>query len=124
MESHNWRCRECNKVISAYGLMSLSLSIRNHDRDDHGSLANRTLDEIEKSTQYWKIPNVWDESYRKPSEDLAKGKPASQYTEPNALCSGAQRPTYLEHQWLEKMRIKWDGDTRTPEELATRYKHY
>lgn len=88
--------------------MSLSLSIRNHEREEHGILSGRTLEEIEQSTQFWKLSNVQ----------------AGRYSEPNALCSGKSRPTYLEHEWLAKQGVKWDGDTRLPEELAARYKEY
>jgi hypothetical protein len=107
MEAHNWRCTECSRPISAFGIMSLSLSIRNHEREAHGLLTNRTLEEIERAPNYWKTPNIG---------------PQPQYTEPKALCSGANRPTLEEHRWLEQLKVLWDGDMRGPEELARRYK--
>jgi len=98
MEWHNWRCRECNQVSSQIGLTSLSFAVQLHDKEIHGLTTNRTAEEIMRCPQYF------TSSYA--------------YT-----IGGSGVPTMEEYKWLRRQFILWDGDNRTPAELALRYRN-
>lgn len=107
MLQHEWRC-ECGEIVDAIGLMSLSYAVQTHEAVKHNIRRPvMTSEELAASPRYLGSRQTFTKSA---------------YTEPNALCSGPNRPTIEEHVWLKRQYILWDGDVRLPEALAERYK--
>lgn len=107
MLQHEWRC-ECGEVVDAIGLMSLSYAVQTHEAVKHNiKRPVMTSEEVAASPRYLGS-----------RQTFTRGA----YTEPNAMCSGPNRPTMAETAWLKRQAILWDGDSRQPEELAERYK--
>lgn len=107
MVQHEWRC-ECGEIVDAIGLMSLSYAVQTHEAVKHNIKRSvMTESDLAASPRYLGARQAYTRT---------------SYTQPNALCSGPNRPTMQEHIWLRDQKILWDGDTRHPEELAERYK--
>lgn len=98
MDYHNWRCEQCDRVLSQIGLTSLTFAVRLHDREEHGRVAERTIEEIMISSQYFKSAYAYN-------------------------YAGIGVPTMDEYKWLRHQAVLWDGDNRTPGELAQRYRN-
>ncbi|VVB51952.1 Uncharacterised protein [uncultured archaeon] len=99
MTFHNWRCLHCNQVLSQIGATSLSFTVKLHDKEVHGISSNRTAEELQTAPQYF----VSGYAYTSPTGD-------------------GGMPTMEEFRWLRRQFIIWEGDNRTPEELAIRYR--
>jgi hypothetical protein len=98
MEWHNWRCRECSHVLSQIGTTSLSFAVELHDKEVHGLITKRTSKEIQEATQYFTTNYAY-------------------------TAAPVGRPSLDECAWLRRQSIIWDGDTRSVEELASRYRN-
>ena len=92
---HCWRC-DCGAVIEHIGVLSLTATVRAHEDFAHGRKVEWTTEQVLKSSRY----------------SVRNSLAPVQYGVPYSETLGLITPTLVEHEWLRKQLVSWNGDVR------------